>query len=105
MMKKLAYRIPLIVALLAVALAGVVLIATRAPEPMPQALAALQSDSLVLVDTRPWLTFRPRSAETVTGLVFYPGGLVDPRAYAPIARDIAAQGHLVVVPSMPLNFA
>jgi dienelactone hydrolase len=105
MLRKFAFRLLLIMVLLAVALVCVVLIATRAPEPMPQAMAALQSDSQVLVDTTPWLSFLPRGAEPVTGLIFYPGGLVDPRAYAPMAQSIAAKGYLVVVPSMPLNFA
>lgn len=105
MLKKFPFRLFLIMVLLAVVLVGVVLIATRAPEPMPQAMAALQSDLQVLVDTTPWLTFRPRGVEPVTGLIFYPGGLVDPRSYAPMAQAIAAKGYLVVVPSMPLNFA
>jgi pimeloyl-ACP methyl ester carboxylesterase len=39
------------------------------------------------------------------GLIIYPGGRVDPRAYAPIAHSIAAQGYLVVIVPMPLNLA
>ncbi|UCG25450.1 MAG: alpha/beta hydrolase, partial [Chloroflexota bacterium] len=30
---------------------------------------------------------------------------VDPRAYAPAAREIAAAGYLVIIPTMPLNLA
>jgi dienelactone hydrolase len=37
--------------------------------------------------------------------VFYPGGRIDPRAYALLMRSIAAQGYLVIVPEMPLNIA
>jgi pimeloyl-ACP methyl ester carboxylesterase len=40
-----------------------------------------------------------------TGLVFYPGGKVDYRAYAPYARAVATQGYLVVIARMPLNLA
>jgi dienelactone hydrolase len=40
-----------------------------------------------------------------TGLVVYPGARVDPRAYAPAAQGIAAQGYLVVIVPMPLNLA
>jgi pimeloyl-ACP methyl ester carboxylesterase len=39
------------------------------------------------------------------GLVFYPGGKVDPRSYAPAARALALKGFLVVIPPMPLNLA
>ncbi|MFW5713337.1 MAG: alpha/beta hydrolase, partial [Brevefilum sp.] len=40
-----------------------------------------------------------------TGLIFYPGARVDPRAYAPHARSIAAEGFRVVIVPMPLNLA
>jgi pimeloyl-ACP methyl ester carboxylesterase len=72
---------------------------------MPQALAALQSDDQVLVTAARWLVFTPRVREPQVGFIFYPGGLVDARAYAPLARDIAAQGFLVVIVPMPLNLA
>lgn len=96
----------LLIAFLMVLLLGsTVFNVLRPAEPMPQALAALQSDAQVQVQPEPWLTFTPLSAVPKTGFVFYPGGLVDPRVYAPMARDIAARGYLVVVPAMPLNFA
>jgi hypothetical protein len=79
--------------------------ALTGPKAMPEAEAALASDSLVEVDTEGWLVFHPTGQEPEIGLIFYPGGRVDPSAYAPIARDIAAQGHLVVVVPMPLNLA
>lgn len=73
--------------------------------PMPEALAALQSDAQVQVETSPWLAFRPAGQAPDTGLIFYPGGRVDPRSYAPAARSIAAQGYLAVIVPMPLNLA
>ena len=51
-----------------------------------------------------YLVFRPDSP-TDTGLIFYPGGLVEPEAYAVIAQGIADAGFLVVIPKMPLNLA
>jgi dienelactone hydrolase len=39
------------------------------------------------------------------GVIFYPGGKVDPRAYAPPMHQIAAQGYLAVIVPMPLNLA
>lgn len=36
-----------------------------------------------------------------TQLLFFPGGLVDPVAYAPLLRAVAAKGHVVTLASMP----
>jgi hypothetical protein len=75
------------------------------PAPMPEALAALQSDGQVNVTTEPWLVFQPTQSTPTTGLIIYPGGRVDPRAYAPQAHAIAENGYLVVIIPMPLNLA
>ncbi|MSP12500.1 MAG: alpha/beta hydrolase [Chloroflexi bacterium] len=95
--------IVVIAALLALLAGGVVWLQPAAP--MPQAIAALQTDTQVGVESDPWLTFRPRQAQPATGFIFYPGGLVDARAYAPAAHAMAAQGYLVVIVPMPLNLA
>jgi hypothetical protein len=50
------------------------------------------------------LVFQPNST-TDKGLIYYPGGLVDPEAYAVTAQGIADAGYLVVIPKMPLNLA
>ncbi len=73
--------------------------------PMPEAIAALQSDAQVQVDTSPWLTFTPAGTQPTTGFIFYPGGRVDTRSYAPAARAIAEQGYLVTIAPMPFNLA
>jgi hypothetical protein len=73
--------------------------------PLPEAIAALQSNERVSVDTSRWLTFMPRDGSPTTGFIFYPGGRVDPRSYAPEAQAIAAEGFLVVIVPMPLNLA
>jgi pimeloyl-ACP methyl ester carboxylesterase len=70
-----------------------------------EAIAAINSDDLVRVETDPWLVFRPILKEPRTGLIPYPGGRVDPRAYAPAAAAIAQEGNLVVVVPMPLDLA
>jgi pimeloyl-ACP methyl ester carboxylesterase len=85
--------------------AGFVVWANTGPKAMPEALDAMRSDSEVQVDTEPWLVFRPVDAEPRTGFIFYPGGRVDPRAYAPAARELAAAGHPVAIVPMPLNLA
>lgn len=73
--------------------------------PMPEAIAALQSDAQVQVQTQPWLIFTPTAKTPTTGFIFYPGGKADARAYAPMAHAIAARGYLVVIVPMPLNLA
>jgi hypothetical protein len=95
----------LLILLPIVALGGFVLWAKSTRAPMPEALAALESDSAVVITADRWLVFRPAHQETETGLVFYPGARVDPRSYAPAAREIAAHGYVVVVVPMPLNLA
>lgn len=74
-------------------------------DPMPDAITALRSDGQVRVEQGRWLVFAPVSTTPSTGLIFYPGAKVDPRAYAGSARSIAEQGYLVVIVPMPLNLA
>ena len=87
---------------------GFVVWAESTPGPMPEAEAALRvpaGTDGVLVTTRDWLIFRPLNQQPLIGLILYPGGRIEPRSYAPAARDIAAEGHLVVIVPMPLNLA
>ena len=71
----------------------------------PEALAALHGDAGVTVELGRWAVFAPASAVPSTGFVFYPGGRVDWRSYAPAAREIARAGFLVVIAPMPLDLA
>ncbi len=72
--------------------------------PGEQALSALESDASVNVEiTDDWIAFQPVDAEPRTGFIFYPGGRVDYRSYAPALHKIAAQGYLVVLVPAPLN--
>ncbi len=93
------------VTLLAVAGGGFVAWAETPPPPQPEAVAALGSTPTVQVQTEPWLVFQPSNSSPETGFILYPGGRVDPRAYATNARAIAEQGYLVVIVPMPLNLA
>ena len=79
--------------------------ATYARPPLPEAVAATQSDDLVAVTDSPWLTFTPMQTAPETGFIFYPGGRIDPRGYSTLMRAIAEKGYLVVVPTMPINMA
>ncbi len=91
--------------LVVIVVGGLLFVSARTAGPMPEAEAALQSDAQVAVERDDWLVFRPLDREPQTGFIFYPGGFVDPAAYAPPARALAEQGYLVVIPPMPLNLA
>lgn len=43
--------------------------------------------------------------EICGGLIFYPGGLVDHRAYAPLMQALSARGVLCLLTEMPLDLA
>jgi len=86
-------------------LLGFVIWAETPLGPMPQALAAMQSDSTVTFEENQWYVYQPTDVTPDTGLIIYPGGRVDPRSYAPLARDIARRGFLTVIVPMPLNLA
>ena len=104
-MRRLRTWVGVLAALLVLVVGGFVAWASILPSPMPEALAALRADPQVQVNTDPWLTFHPVGGEPSVGLILYPGGRVDPRAYAPAAHAIAAQGYQVVIVPMPLNLA
>lgn len=82
--------------------------------PLPEALEALEDDdnATVLTEQLPFaffnpdcFVFEPANAAPTKGFIIYPGGLVDPRAYAPPAHAIAAAGYLTVIVSMPFDLA
>lgn len=69
--------------------------------------ATAEAVALVTPDRRAsqgWLVFDPPSA-TTAGFIFYPGGLVDPVAYAPAAQALAQRGIKTVIVPMPLDLA
>jgi acetyl esterase/lipase len=94
----------LLTVLVVIALAAVAWFSLTYP-PLPEALAALQSDAEVSVQAGPWWVFRPAEDDASVGLILYPGGLIDGRAYAPAARAIAAEGYVVAIVPMPLRLA
>ncbi len=91
-------------AVICLAVLAFTLWASDAAQPQAAALAALVSDSQVEVSQDPWITFTPAEPKP-TGLILYPGGRVDPRAYATTARPLAEAGYLTVIVPMPLNLA
>jgi len=105
-MKKIGWVLTSVVILLLVAGGGwAIFTRLNTAGPQPRALAAMQSTTEVTVSTDEWLVFTPANRQPTAGFIFYPGGLVDPRAYAPMAQDIAAEGYLVIIVPMPFNLA
>jgi len=95
--------------LLVVALVGSLGFVVWAGNPLkasPEALSALESDSQVTVTIGDgFIAIQPVGAQPTTGLIFYPGGRVDYRAYAVPLRQIAAQGYQVILLRVRLNLA
>lgn len=82
---------------------------------LPEAEVWMRSNSRVRVETGTWLRFIPEPRGpgmpglgppgSPTGFILYPGGFVDPRAYAPVAHAIAEAGHPVVIVPVRLRLA
>lgn len=91
---------------LLIGLLGFVVWAETPLPPTAIALNTLQAQpGLTVESTRGWTVFRPAQGAPSTGFIFYPGGRVDARAYAPLLAAIARQGYQVVLAPMPLNLA
>lgn len=92
-----------ILAILLIAAIGLVSWATvKSQAATERAVVVLQNNGVQREDGE--LVFRPTVANH-KGLIYYPGGLVEPEAYAVTAQGIADAGYLVVIPKMPLNLA
>lgn len=95
-----------VLAVLLMAAGGFVWWASTPLGPSEEALAALESsDDIDVTLTDDLALFTPTGDEARVGIVLYPGGRVDFRSYAPLARNIAELGYLVAVPRVPLNLA
>jgi len=89
------------------AVGGFVAWANTPAKPSAEAYAAMKSndDVKVSLDAAGRLLFDPIGVQNGVGFILYPGGRVDPRAYAPLARSIAARGSVVIVAPMLFNLA
>src|SRR5262245_50284267 len=68
--------------------------------------SVLESDSkITITETSHFLSFRPNASPQPTGLILFPGGMVQPEAYAPLARTIAEQGYAVFIVKLPWGSA
>lgn len=99
-------RIALALAVVAAVALGAFVIWGLTPlGPSEQALTAMKGGGGVSVtETGHSIEFAPEGAAK-SALLFYPGGHVDARSYAPLATRIARDGYLVVIAKMPLSLA
>lgn len=69
------------------------------------ALALLSQDipGITIREESDRIVFRPQ--EISSGVIFYPGGKVDHRAYAPLMTQLADRGFFCVLLKMPLKLA
>ena len=66
----------------------------------------LDSDNTVGVENLPnALLFTPAVDTMGSALIFYPGALVDPKAYAPMARTLAKKGFKTIILKLPYRMA
>src|SRR6478609_6539328 len=104
-MKYLKRILALLAIVLFLAISGFLFWAETPLGPAPEALSALQSDAQVKVTNGDWISFEPIASIPTIGFIFYPGGHVDYRSYAPVLKKIAAQGYFVALLKVPLNLA
>ena len=68
--------------------------------------SVIQSDKLITVTQNGEnISFIPIENKRITGFIFYPGGMVDSKSYAPMARHLAESGFTVYIVKLPLGFA
>ena len=107
--KRLNLFLKLLIGLLTIiiiAMLGLVIWGMNPSQPDARAIAATQTDDRVsVIEEANRLQFLPANGSPSTGLIFYPGGHVDYRAYAPLLREISASGYAVYLVKMPLSLA
>ena len=103
--KALKFTLIALVSILIIGVLGMLLWSKTGTYPARMvALSALESSDRINISQDKLIVFTPVE-EADIGVIFYPGGLVEPTAYAPILYKIAEKGVLVVITPMPLNLA
>lgn len=77
----------------------------RPYQPDQAAAVAMQGgEGITVMNTGDWIAFEGGESHD-PGIIFYPGALVKPESYAPLARSLAGSGYRVFIAKMPLNLA
>lgn len=87
-------------------LAGVLWYLRPLPAADTAVLSMQGSDDVTVTDSTTRILVEPGDRDAAdTGMILYPGALVEPRAYVPIVSPIAAAGYPVVILKLPFNLA
>lgn len=71
-----------------------------------EALVALQTTETIEVSGEDPIIFKPeQQTKNEIGIVFYPGGKVDEKSYAPMMKQLAKEGYTIFVASVPFHLA
>ncbi|KGP91562.1 alpha/beta hydrolase [Pontibacillus chungwhensis BH030062] len=98
-------KVLLVVGVLLVAIGITGYVYLQPYEPSERALQALTTDEgIEMKDKSEWISFIPAQTKDTT-ILFYPGGLVEPKSYAPLAHQLAEEGYPTYILKMPLNLA
>lgn len=70
------------------------------------AKAALESSkNVTVIEKNDYIVFEPAREFYSKGIIFYPGGVVEAEAYAPLMHAVAEEGYLCIIVKMPLELA
>lgn len=64
-----------------------------------------QTPSIYIAEDDQAIEVFPIDESYAVGLIFYPGGMVEPRAYLPLAHAIAQEGYPVIIVKLPYRTA
>lgn len=64
-----------------------------------------QSPEIYIAKEGKTLEIMPIERSQSTGLIFYPGGMVEPRAYLPLAHALAQEGYPIIIVKLPFRSA
>ncbi|MCB0184350.1 MAG: alpha/beta fold hydrolase [Caldilineaceae bacterium] len=64
-----------------------------------------QSPTILISEDDAAFDVMPIAESQSTGLIFYPGGMVDPRAYLPMAHALARRSYPVIIVKLPYRSA
>lgn len=108
--RRMIWKVLLVVLLLLIVIVGwgawKVLTPYKADDTALTAISSAAEAQVKVTETEQWIDFMPEEgAGKGTGVIFYPGGLVDPTSYAPLAKSLAEQGHHTVIVKMRFNLA
>ncbi len=96
----------IILAIILISIAGFLVYVSDYYHADSTALAALNSTSSYSVNnTADFITFTPTGTKSSTGIIFYPGGKVQPEAYSVLASKLAENGYTTIIVKMPFNLA